>query len=164
MSDQEFTAAPGVETGAAPAGAMLAVARERHKLSIEDVSAQLRLSPRQIMALESDDFSALPEAMITRGYIRNYARFLGVDAEPLLQAYRNHAASAEHYAISIPSANIPITNHTTRPWKPYFIISLAIVVLLGLWVAYVGYYPGSGSRRHSPRCWVLQMKPLMKMA
>lgn len=124
-----------------PLGAILSAAREQHRLSVDDVSAHLRLSPRQVMALENDDFSALPEAMITRGFIRNYARLLGIDAEPLLQAYRQYAPSSNAYAISIPSANIPILNNNKRSRKPYFIASLVIVLLLGVWVIYMDYLP-----------------------
>lgn len=124
-----------------PLGAILAAARKQHRLSVDDVSAHLRLSPRQVMALESDDFAALPEAMITRGFIRNYARLLGIDAEPLLQAYREYAPSSSLYAISIPSANIPILNNSKRSWKPYFIASVVIVLLLGMWVIYMDYLP-----------------------
>jgi cytoskeleton protein RodZ len=79
--------------------------------------------------------------MITRGFIRNYARLLGIDAEPLLQAYREHVPSANLYPISIPSANIPILNHGKRSWRAYFVASLVIAVVLGLWVVYMDYLP-----------------------
>lgn len=149
MSDKldETMAAPDENPINNSLGAVLSATREQHQLSIDDVSSHLRLSPRQIMALESNDFAALPEAMITRGFIRNYARLLGIDAEPLLQAYREYAPSAE-YAISIPSANIPILNNNKRSWKPYFIASLIVVILLGLWLAYMDYF--SGKFKQSP--------------
>lgn len=121
-------------------GAILSAAREQHQWSVDDVSAQLRLSPRQVMALESNDFSALPEASITRGFMRNYARLLEIDAEPLLAAYRSHTAP-ESYAISIPSANILISTSNRRPWKMYVIASLAVLLLVGCWILYVDYLP-----------------------
>lgn len=138
---EEPAATPQGASATNPLGAVLSAARERHRLSIEDVSGHLRLSPRQIMALENDDFSALPEAMITRGFIRNYARLLEIDAEPLLQAYRSYAPSAETYRISIDSANIPIESRNQRPWKIYVVVSLVIAALVGLWVLYVDFAP-----------------------
>lgn len=72
----------------APLGEVLAAARNAKNLSVENVSTTLRLSPKQIAALENNDFSALPQAMATRGFIRNYARLLELDAEPLLASYR----------------------------------------------------------------------------
>ena len=71
-----------------PLGAALAAARNAKNLSVQAVSDSLRLSLKQISALESDDFSALPQPMATRGFIRNYARLLELDAEPLLDSYR----------------------------------------------------------------------------
>jgi cytoskeleton protein RodZ len=72
----------------APLGEVLLAARKAKKLSQNDVSNSLRISVKQINAIENDDFVALPESAITRGFIRNYARLLGVDAEPLLVSHR----------------------------------------------------------------------------
>ena len=115
-------------------GRHLAEAREANGLSIEDVSNRLRLSARQIKALEEDDFTVLPEAMITRGFIRNYARLLELDPEPLLEAYRAHVPSEPPRAISIPSANIPISDSNRRPWALYLFGLLLIAVVLGVWL------------------------------
>ncbi|HZV98153.1 MAG TPA: RodZ domain-containing protein [Methylophilaceae bacterium] len=122
-------------------GVLLFEAREHHGLSIEDVSGRLRLSPRQVKALESDDFSALPEPMITRGFIRNYARLLEIDPEPLLEAYKVHVPSATPRAISIPSANIPISGGDKRPWLFYIFASLVLALLAGAWILYDDYFP-----------------------
>lgn len=128
-------------------GALLQGAREQHGLSMEDISNRLRLSPRQVQALESDDFSALPEAMITRGFIRNYARLLGLDAEPLLQAYRELVPSSDSpRAISIESENILISGSNKRPWRMYMLASLAIALLLGVWLIYVDYFPHQSAK------------------
>jgi cytoskeleton protein RodZ len=115
-------------------GQQLAEAREAQGLSVEDVSNRLRLSPRQIKALEEDDFTQLPEAMITRGFIRNYARLLELDPEPLLEAYRAHVPSEPPRAISIPSANIPISDSNRRPWLLYLFGGVLIAVVLGVWL------------------------------
>src|SRR3972149_1678821 len=101
MSDPLET--DSLETDVAPSQMLIGVAlkdaREQRNMTVEDVCTHLRISPHQVKALESDDFSALPEAMITRGFIRNYARLLGIDAEPLLQAYRAFAPSVTPRAL-----------------------------------------------------------------
>jgi len=53
-------------------------------MSIEDVAAELKLSHFQIQALEDDDWATLPGTTYARGYLRSYARLLGLDAERLL--------------------------------------------------------------------------------
>ncbi|MFN6961162.1 MAG: helix-turn-helix domain-containing protein, partial [Rhodocyclaceae bacterium] len=66
-------------------GAQLRAAREAAHLTYDDVARALKFSPRQIAALEADDYAALPGATIVRGFVRNYARLLKLDAAPLLQ-------------------------------------------------------------------------------
>jgi len=130
------------ETSAAiSVGQNLKSAREAKNLDIEDICSYLRLSRRQVVALESDDFSALPEPAITRGFIRNYARMLELDAEPLLEAYRNFSASEQPRPISIQSENIRIPGNDKRPWLLYVFASVLIVLLVTAWVIYVDYIP-----------------------
>ena len=68
----------------ASVGQRLKLARERLGLTIEDVVLQIKLAPRQIVALESDDFNALPEIAYVRGFVRSYAKLLQIDPQPIL--------------------------------------------------------------------------------
>ncbi len=78
----------GVNAGeAAPAqlpGELLTARRQALGLSIEDASQRVRLAPRQIMALEANDFESLPGAATLRGFIRSYAKLLGMDPAQLV--------------------------------------------------------------------------------
>ncbi|HSM98787.1 MAG TPA: RodZ domain-containing protein [Gallionella sp.] len=67
-------------------GGMLRQAREHLGLSVADVAAQIKFAPRQIEALEADDFGNLPEAAFLRGFVRSYAKILHLDAQVLLAA------------------------------------------------------------------------------
>lgn len=122
-------------------GEVLRTAREAKSLDIDDICSYLRLSRRQVVALENNDFSALPEATITRGFIRNYARMLELDAEPLLQVYRDYSASDQPRPISIQSENILIPGNGKRSWLIYIFASVLIVLLVTAWVIYVDYIP-----------------------
>jgi cytoskeleton protein RodZ len=77
---------PPVADPAVSAGALLRNARERDGLSIEDVSQQLKLAPRQVQALEDGNFALLPGRTFVRGFARNYARLLKIDAAEVLAA------------------------------------------------------------------------------
>lgn len=127
----DYSANPAVSVGAT-----LREARERRQLSVEDIHNRLRISLRQIVALENDDFAVLPESTITRGFIRNYAKFLEIDAEPLLNAYKSSVQEPEHKNISIPSANIPISKRQPTDWKKYVYASLVIVLGVVGWLIY----------------------------
>lgn len=83
----ETEAAPAVEAQAMPGpGAMLRMAREARGTTIAEVASALKMSPRQIEAIEGEDFSRLTGATFIRGFIRNYARLLKIDAAPVLAA------------------------------------------------------------------------------
>ena len=76
--------APMTVTGASPGtvnapGAMLREARERAGLSQDDIAGKLKLAPRQIAAIEIGDWNSLPERTFTRGFMRSYARIVGLD-------------------------------------------------------------------------------------
>ncbi len=62
-------------------GVRLRQAREAHKLSVDEVAARLNLKPAVVLALEEDRYQHLPSAAYTRGYLRGYARLMGLDAE-----------------------------------------------------------------------------------
>ena len=75
------TTAPSVVS----VGKHLAEAREAHGLSVADVAKSLKISSHQVIALETDDWLNLPTTII-RGFVRNYARVLGLDPDPLMSA------------------------------------------------------------------------------
>lgn len=79
--------APSAETSpdSAPGfGAQLRTERERQSLTIGDMVARLRLHPNQVRAIEEEDVAALPGPAYVRGFVRSYARNLGLAPEPLL--------------------------------------------------------------------------------
>ncbi len=65
-------------------GQQLRAAREAQGLSLHDVADRLKLSLRQLEAIEAGDFSRLPGATFVRGFVRNYTRFLALDGAPLM--------------------------------------------------------------------------------
>lgn len=67
-------------------GLMLREAREQLGLNVADVAAQIKFAPRQIEALEADDYKHLPEAAFLRGFVRSYAKILHLDTQTLLDA------------------------------------------------------------------------------
>lgn len=90
-------------------GAMLRMAREARGTTIAEVAAALKMSPRQIEAIEGEDFSRLSGATFIRGFIRNYARHLKIDAAPLL------AALAEQTVLPQAELNAPLDAGVRMP-------------------------------------------------
>ncbi len=67
-----------------PVGAQLRQAREARGLKIADISQTLKLGARQVEALEGGDWQQLPGHTFIRGFVRNYARLVQIDAAPLM--------------------------------------------------------------------------------
>lgn len=87
-------------------GRQLAAERERQGISIVDMAARLRLHPKQIAAIEAEDFDRLPGGPFVRGFVRNYAKELRIDPAPLLDALSERlapAATVEESAAAGPS-------------------------------------------------------------
>jgi cytoskeleton protein RodZ len=112
--------------------------RERLAMSVADVARHLRLSVRQVEAIEAGDFGKLPGGPFVRGFVRNYARLVGVDPEPLIRSI-DAQPPAEERAIQTPlPKEIPFPTGQTRPWSRYAAIGAMLVVALAL-LAYESY-------------------------
>lgn len=95
MDSNDSNTAPNGPTSASGTngpGQALRAARTDLRLNPEDVANQLHLAPRQILALEADDYEQLPQPTYVRGYLRNYALFLGLSPQPILDAYNRAIA------------------------------------------------------------------------
>lgn len=68
-------------------GRRLIQAREARGLSVGDAAQALKLTLKQVEALEGDHFERLPGAAFARGFLRNYARLVHLDAEPLIAEF-----------------------------------------------------------------------------
>lgn len=121
------------------AGKVLAEARERLGLSVAEVARQLRLSSRQIEALEADDHASLPGKTFLRGFLRNYAKLLRLEPEPLLALCQPDAHQAQ--PIAVPTSRIefggkrglmPFGDHSGKPWAKYAAI-LGVAALALFW-------------------------------
>lgn len=124
------------------AGQALAEARERLGLTVVEVARQLRLSPRQIEALEADDHASLPGKTFLRGFLRNYAKLLQLDPEQLLALCQPEPAQIQQ--IAVPMSRIefgskrrlmPFGDHSSKPGAKYAVI-LGVAALVLSWGAY----------------------------
>lgn len=67
-------------------GMALREAREGMGLSVHDIANRIKFAPRQVEALEANDFTNLPQATFLRGFVRSYARVLQLDEGALIAA------------------------------------------------------------------------------
>jgi cytoskeleton protein RodZ len=118
-------------------GAELRRARESQGLSVADVSQQLKFAPRQIESLESERFERLPGPTIARGMVRNYARLLNLEPEPLLERMAPKAEPPPDSSRRAARFNpqVPLSDGGRRSTLVYAGFSVAVLALVGV-VAY----------------------------
>jgi cytoskeleton protein RodZ len=144
---------PASAAGAAPvaptAGALLRRGREAAGLSLDAVAQQLKLAPRQVTALEQDDFARLPGRTFVRGFVRNYARLVRIDAETVLAALSGtDTASLDSPALH-PTAptigELPTSEHAKPGWTRWW-IPLTLVAFIAAAVYEFSRGPGDTHR------------------
>jgi transcriptional regulator with XRE-family HTH domain len=69
-------------------GRQLKEAREARGVALDAVARATRIPARHLAALERGDLEGLPRGPFGKGYIKAFAGFLGIDSEPILEAYR----------------------------------------------------------------------------
>ncbi|MBM4139391.1 MAG: helix-turn-helix domain-containing protein [Nitrospira sp.] len=67
--------------------------RETKKLTVEEVSSKTRIRLDFINALEDENFAKLPDQVFARGFVRSYARSLGLDEEDVIQRFAQSSRS-----------------------------------------------------------------------
>ncbi len=77
-------------------GKRLRIARQAKGMSQGDIATHLHLSQSIVQALENDDQDRLPGPVFVRGYLRNYARFLGLDDDSILDRFGNAQTDHSH--------------------------------------------------------------------
>ena len=83
-------------------GAILAVAREAQALTQRDVADVLNLPLHVVEAIDADDKARLPAHVFTRGYVRAYAKLVGVDPDPLVSALTSDQYEKESVEQGVP--------------------------------------------------------------
>lgn len=119
-------------------GSLMRIAREKAGLSIQQLANGMNLSQKQIMALESDDLSALPSATFVRGFVRNYARIVGCDPSQfdVMEVLGVEKSETPSFTLSPPAENMPILSNradSNRRWM----MAAGVIVLIGLIGGYV---------------------------
>lgn len=116
------------------AGRLLQAARERMGLSVQEAADGLNLRPAIIEALEADRYEMLPPRTFVKGYLRAYAKLIGLKEYDVLAAYEQQQPGPAAEAV-------PVTASSSAPRRRgglgglKWLVALVAVLLL----SYVGY-------------------------
>jgi cytoskeletal protein RodZ len=130
-----------------PFGEHLKREREMRGVTLEEIAAATRISPRFLEALENEQWDRLPGGAFNRGFIRSVARFLGLDEENMVAEYafetkgaNQSAAAPEAYSQGMP-----------RDWRPVIATGVVLLVLLIAGAFGVHYFRARARARANPQ-------------
>ena len=106
-------------------GAALRTAREVSGKSLALLSAETRVPPRYLTALEENDFSALPSRVFAIGYVRAYASALSLDDQLAVERFKRESPDG-----SVPlQAPVGVAFEDVRRYSPRVIGAVALVAI-----------------------------------
>ena len=129
MSEQHAAPQDGDDLGP---GAMLARARVERRLGIPEIAERLKYGPRQIEALEADDYGRLAGTTFVRGMIRSYAKLVRMDPAPVLNALERRNIPAQ-VTVDLRTKRIPFPEGNKRGTRLYLALSVvALIAIAGI--------------------------------
>jgi cytoskeleton protein RodZ len=110
--------------------------REMRGITLEEITESTKISRRHLEALEGEHFDQLPGGVFNKGFVRAYARFLGIDGDQAVADYS--AASNEQPE---PEDKFPLEiheqpNRDLNPRRSFLPLAFAIAALVGVLVGY----------------------------
>ncbi len=121
-------------------GEMLRSAREARGLDRSRIERDTRIRERYLSALERGAYDELPGEVYARGFLRSYAKYLGLDPDAMLALYRLETRTSA-VGTAVPRARRRSRPATGRTFviTPNVVSAAILTVLVGGLVAYLGY-------------------------
>ena len=114
-------------------GSFLKQKREGQGLSLDQVASLTRIQSKFLHALEEETFADLPEQVFTRGFVRTYARSLGINEEDALRRFSE--ASSAFYERGVQEqqqVSLKIQEERQGKLNRNLVIGITVVILIAL--------------------------------
>ena len=121
-------------------GQILKETREAKFYTLEEVEKATKIRVELLEALEEDNFSKLPPETFIQGFIKNYGKFLGLDANKLLAVFRRDYEASKHPPKILESFSNPLKvnkfNITPSRILGFVVVTIILAFFAYLWVEY----------------------------
>ncbi len=128
-------------------GTILRRARSRREVGLPEVEAATRIRLRYLRAIEDEEWDVLPDGVYTRGFIRTYASFLGLDGERLVEDYRQGVEPWHRADAAQPQAE---RQGAPTTFRGVLLAGLAVIAVIALAVVVIVAFPTGGGGGSSP--------------
>lgn len=152
MMDQDSQSMSQCDDTSLP-GCLLAAARLKLGLTIEDVASAICLRAATVDALEKNQFDGMPAPVFARGYLLTYARFVNVSSSAILAALSRlespQLSEVDDSCETDDSVELPPSRHPE--WfakKPIAWIGSSLVVMVALFFMIHGFHFSTGHSDH----------------
>lgn len=118
-------------------GLTLRETREGLGLSVHDIADRIKFAPRQVEALEANDFAHLPKATFLRGFVRSYARVLQLDEAALIAALPSEPSTqqiAQQQIVDVSFPSLLAARRINVLWLAGA-LGVALVLVLFVWIS-----------------------------
>jgi len=118
-------------------GQSLRKAREARNITLQEIASTTKIGTRALQAMENDRFDELPGGIFNKGFVRAYARSVGLDEEKTVAAYLEAAkATLPETDMEVLASQVATARSTHNPWwslnAATFVGILAVIVAFGL--------------------------------
>ena len=128
-------------TPAPPVGETLQAARERKGVDLYRAERDTKIRLRYLAALEDSDWDELPAPVYTKGFLRNYAIYLGLEPDEILDRWRDEMEqmrTATRVAVAPPPMPLVEPGGRRFTLSPAIVVAGLVVVVIALFVGYLG--------------------------
>lgn len=122
-------------------GEKLRKAREDRGISISEVAEQTRISSLYLESIENDDYKILPGGIFNKGFVKSYAKYVGVDEHEALQDYSNIVAKDSEDDLRVYRPEVLTDERSISSMAPTIIFAVIILGLMTAGILFgVNYY------------------------
>lgn len=111
-------------------GKMLQEARTTKGLTPQDVERAIKIREKYIIAIETDDFSSLPSPSYAKGFVRNYAEYLGLPTDAMMAFFRRQITDVSKVSLLPKGVSEPLRTSWLRLTPGRFVGTLISALLI----------------------------------
>ena len=123
-------------------GEKLRQAREEQGISISEIAEQTRISPHYLECIEKNDFKTLPGGIFNKGFVKSFARYVGVNEAEAVQDYILAIGESDSMDMDMPRPYHPevLTDDRTGSMVPTILFAVVILALMTGGILFVVRY------------------------
>ena len=118
-------------------GEILSEARRNKSVSLEDAEKATKIRVKFLKAIEADDFSRMPSLSYSKGFVKNYSEYLGLNSATVLAFFRRQTVDTPKSSLLPRGMGEPL-NRSAFQLTPGKFIFMLLLLLTTIFFSYLG--------------------------